>query len=74
MKVQVKMKNNIRNQYKKPMVISNVSIEGVIPAGLAAAIEAFAVGVAVGTQVKKMLNGRTGWGKVQQLVEVEGRA
>lgn len=62
MKVQVKMKNNIRNQYKKPMVISNVSIE------------AFAVGVAVGTQVKKMLNGRTGWGKVQQLVEVEGRA
>lgn len=70
MKVQVKM----RKQYKKPMVISNVSIEGVIPAGLAAAIEAFAVGVAVGTQVKKMLNGRTGWGKVQQLVEVEGRA
>ncbi|CDD12160.1 hypothetical protein KAH19_01495 [Phascolarctobacterium sp. Marseille-Q4147] len=70
MKVQVKMKK----QYKKPMVISNVSIEGVIPAGLAAAIEAFAVGVAVGTQVKKMLNGRTGWGKVQQLVEVEGRA
>ena len=69
MKVQVKMKK----QYKKPMVISNVSIEGVIPAGLAAAIEAFAVGVAVGTQVKKMLNGRTGWGKVQQLVEVEGR-
>lgn len=51
MKVQVKMKK----QYKKPMVISNVSIEGVIPAGLAAAIEAFAVGVAVGTQVKKML-------------------
>lgn len=70
MKVQVKMKK----QYKKPMVISNASIEGVIPAGLAAAIEAFAVGVAVGTQVKKMLNGRTGWGKVQQLVEVEGRA
>ena len=70
MKVQVKMKK----QYKKPMVISNVSIEGVIPAGLAAAIEAFAVGVAVGTQVKKMLNGRIGWGKVQQLVEVEGRA
>ena len=70
MKVQVKMKK----QYKKPMVISNVSIEGVIPAGLAAAIEAFAVGGAVGTQVKKMLNGRTGWGKVQQLVEVEGRA
>ena len=70
MKVQVKMKK----QYKKPMVISNVSIEGVIPAGLAAAIEAFAVGVAVGTQVKKMLNGRTGWGKVLQLVEVEGRA
>lgn len=70
MKVQVKMKK----QYKKPIVISNVSIEGVIPAGLAAAIEAFAVGVAVGTQVKKMLNGRTGWGKVQQLVEVEGRA
>ena len=70
MKVLVKMKK----QYKKPMVISNVSIEGVIPAGLAAAIEAFAVGVAVGTQVKKMLNGRTGWGKVQQLVEVEGRA
>ena len=70
MKVQVKMKK----QYKKPMVISNVSIEGVIPAGLAAAIEAFAVGVAVGTQVKKMLYGRTGWGKVQQLVEVEGRA
>ena len=70
MKVQVKMKK----QYKKPMVISNVSIEGVIPAGLAAAIEAFAVGVAVGTQVKKMLNGRTGWCKVQQLVEVEGRA
>lgn len=70
MKVQVKMKK----QYKKPMVISNVSIEGVIPAGLAAAMEAFAVGVAVGTQVKKMLNGRTGWGKVQQLVEVEGRA
>ncbi len=70
MKVQVKMKK----QYKTPMVISNVSIEGVIPAGLAAAIEAFAVGVAVGTQVKKMLNGRTGWGKVQQLVEVEGRA
>ena len=70
MKVQVK----IKKQYKKPMVISNVSIEGVIPAGLAAAIEAFAVGVAVGTQVKKMLNGRTGWGKVQQLVEVEGRA
>lgn len=70
MKVQVKMKK----QYKKPMVISNVSIEGVIPAGLAAAIEAFAAGVAVGTQVKKMLNGRTGWGKVQQLVEVEGRA
>lgn len=70
MKVQVKMKK----QYKKPMVISNVSIEGVIPAGLVAAIEAFAVGVAVGTQVKKMLNGRTGWGKVQQLVEVEGRA
>ena len=70
MKVQVKMKK----QYKKPMVISNVSIEGVIPAGLAAAIEAFAVGVAVGTQVKKMLKGRTGWGKVQQLVEVEGRA
>lgn len=70
MKVQVKMKK----QYKKPMVISNVSIEGVIPAGLAAAIEAFAIGVAVGTQVKKMLNGRTGWGKVQQLVEVEGRA
>ena len=70
MKVQVKMKK----QYKKPMVISNFSIEGVIPAGLAAAIEAFAVGVAVGTQVKKMLNGRTGWGKVQQLVEVEGRA
>lgn len=56
MKVQVKMKK----QYKTPMVISNVSIEGVIPAGLAAAIEAFAVGVAVGTQVKKMLNGRTG--------------
>lgn len=70
MKVQVKMKK----QYKTPMVISNVSIEGVIPAGLAAAIEAFAVGVAVGTQVKKMLNGRTSWGKVQQLVEVEGRA
>lgn len=70
MKVQVKMKK----QYKTPMVISNVSIEGVIPAGLAAAIEAFAVGVAVGTQVKKMLNGLTGWGKVQQLVEVEGRA
>lgn len=70
MKVQVKMKK----QYKKPMVISNVSIEGVIPAGLVAAIEAFAAGVAVGTQVKKMLNGRTGWGKVQQLVEVEGRA
>lgn len=70
MKVQVKMKK----QYKKPMVISNVSIEGVIPAGLAAAIEAFAAGVAVGTQVKKMLNGRTGWGKVKQLVEVEGRA
>lgn len=70
MKVQVKMKK----QYKKPMVISNVSVEGVIPAGLAAAINAFAAGVAVGTQVKKMLNGRTGWGKVQQLVEVEGRA
>ena len=70
MKVQVKMKK----QYKKPMVISNVSIEGVIPAGLMAAINAFAVGVAVGTQVKKMLNGRTGWGKIQQLVEVEGRA
>lgn len=64
----------MKKQYKKPMVISNVSVEGVIPAGLAAAINAFAAGVAVGTQVKKMLNGRTGWGKVQQLVEVEGRA
>lgn len=61
-------------KYSKPAIISNSNIESVIPAGLAAAVTAFTTGVAMGTQVKKMLNGRTGWGKVQQLVEMEGKA
>lgn len=59
-----------KEEYQKPEVASDMNIEGVIPAGLVAAIGAFTAGVAAGTQVKKMLNGRVGFEKVGQLVEV----
>lgn len=60
----------MKQKYNKPTIISNGKIEGVIPAGLPAAVAAFVTGVAAGTQVKKMINGRANWLKGQQLVEV----
>jgi len=53
-------------------VITNESVEGVIPAGLAGAVAAFTTGVVAGTQIKKMLSGRSGMHKEYQLVEVGG--
>lgn len=56
--------------YERPVMISNGSIEGVIPAGLPGAIAAFTAGVAAGVAVKKMLNGRIAFNRVDRLVEV----
>lgn len=60
----------MKEEYQKPVMISDENVEGVIPAGLVAAIGAFTAGVAAGTQVKKMLNGRAGWNRGRSLVEV----
>lgn len=59
----------MKEKYKKPEVISNERIEGVIPAGLVGAIAAFSAGVAAGTQVKKMVSGGISWEKERSLVE-----
>ena len=59
-----------KEEYQKPEVVSNMNVEGVIPAGFVAATAAFTAGVAAGTAIKKMLNGRVGFDKVDQLVEV----
>ncbi len=60
----------MKEEYQKPAVISTGNIEGVIPAGLPAAIAAFTAGVASGVAVKKMLNGRAVLHKNLQVVEV----
>jgi len=62
----------MKEEYQKPAVITNESVEGVIPAGLAGAVAAFTTGVVAGTQIKKMLSGRSGMHKEYQLVEVGG--
>lgn len=59
----------MKNKYEKPRVISNGSIEGVIPVGFPGAVAAFTAGVAAGVQVKKMLSGYINWGKGKPLVE-----
>lgn len=60
----------MKEKYTKPVVASSMSIGGVIPAGLPAAIAAFTTGIGSGIAVRKMLNGRIGWEKVSKLVEV----
>lgn len=59
----------MKEKYTKPVVASNMNVGGVIPAGLAAAVSAFAGGAMLGAKVKKALSGRIGWDKVSTLVE-----
>ena len=56
--------------YEKPIIISNANIEGVIPAGLVAAIGAFTAGVASGVAVRNMLKASMLSTKEDRLVEV----
>lgn len=62
----------MKEEYQKPEVITNENVDGVIPAGLAGAVAAFTTGVIAGSQIKKMLNGRSGMHREYQLVEVGG--
>ncbi|GEM_PF-4029425 len=60
----------MKEQYQKPELVTDVNVGGVIPAGVPAALAAFVGGVGMATQVKKMLNGRVGFVRERQLVEV----
>ncbi len=60
----------MKEQYQKPEMVTDVNVGGVIPAGVPAALAAFAGGVQAATQVKKMLNGRVGFAMERQLVEI----
>ena len=62
----------MKEEYQKPVVVTNENVEGVIPAGLAGAVAAFTTGVVAGSQIRKMLSGRSGMHKEYNLVEVGG--
>lgn len=66
----VNMNSQEKEIYEKPVLLMNNNITGVIPAGLAGAIAAFTAGVAAGVAVKKMVNGRMDFTKMNTLVEV----
>ena len=62
----------MKEEYQKPELVTNENVDGVIPAGLAGAVAAFTTGVIAGSQIKKMLSGRSGMRREYQLVEVGG--
>lgn len=59
----------MKEEYQKPAMISSGKIEGVAPAAFPAIVAGFVTGVAAGTQVNKMVNGRADFQKHLQLVE-----
>lgn len=59
-------------EYQKPTLICGGNFDGVIPAGLPAAIAAFTTGVVAGVGVKKMLSGSKSFNKIESLTEIGG--
>lgn len=60
-----------KEQYKKPILVTNVNIEGVVPAAaVLAVVSALSAGVASGTALRKMLGDNIDLRQSEKLVDV----